>query len=127
MPDANVYKAGVCNIGPEERAKRRQAGYIGLAVLLVLWVLLVYFHVPRLWRLVLFFPAFMSAIGFIQARLMFCVHFGLSGLFNFGPVGKTESVYEAKFRELDRKMSWKLIGYAAAIAVVVTGVGMVLF
>jgi len=56
----------------------------------ILLGLLVYFDVPRPWRLVIFIPAMMTAIGSLQARMHFCAYFGMQGVFNFSPeIGKT--------------------------------------
>lgn len=110
------YAPGVCNIGPAEIAKRRFAGFIGLFVTLSLYALLAFFGIPRIFRLLVFFPAMMSATGFIQARMRFCAYFGTHGYYNFGPkVGKTGNVKEQKYRELDRKKSMELIVYSAAV------------
>ncbi len=112
VPDK--YTPGVCNIGPAEIARRRFFGFVGLFAALFLYVLLAYFAVPRAFRLLVFFPAMMSATGFIQARMRFCVYFGTHGYYNFGPkMGKTENVKEQKYRELDRKKSMQLVAYSA--------------
>lgn len=114
------YAPGICNIGPAEIARRRQAGWIGLAATAVLWVLFYYLHVPAGWRLILFLPAWISAVGFIQVSMGFCAGFGLMGVFNLGPTaGRTESVTDAAARAKDRKKSLQIIGYAAAIAAVI--------
>ncbi len=110
------YIPGACNIGPAETARRRFFGFVGLFVTLFLYGLFAYFSVPRLFRLLVFFPAMMSATGFIQAQMRFCVYFGTHGYYNFGPeVGKTENVEEQKYRELDRKKSMELMVYSAFI------------
>jgi hypothetical protein len=59
----------------------------------ILWLGLVLFHVPALWRLGLFVPAFFAATGFLQGFMHLSAGFGMRGVFNFGPqVGKTEEV-----------------------------------
>lgn len=109
METANQYIPGVCNIGNEEIKKRKQAGWTGLIVTVALWVLLVWAEVSPLWRLTLFLPAMMSATGFLQAYSHFCVYFGFANLFNFGDVGKTDSVEQAEFRAKDKKKAWNIL------------------
>lgn len=126
MEYKRIYTAGVCNIGPEEIAARNRVGWIGLVATIVIWALLIVFKVPHIWRVILFLPAFMSAIGFVQGYFRFCVHFGLSGLFNFGPLGKQQNVTDPALRAIDRKQSLKEIGYSAVISVIVAIVGVCL-
>jgi hypothetical protein len=117
------YVPGVCNIGPAEIRRRRQSGWVGLGVTILLWVAFLIIRVPAPWRLLLFFPAMISATGFFQAVLHFCAGFGMRGVFNFGPeVGKTETVKRTEFRLKDRRKARliglysALVGIAAAIA-----------
>lgn len=123
MKKQNQYIPGVCNIGPEEIKKRKQTGWIGLIATGVLWSLLTGFHVPAIWQLILFFPAAMSAIGFLQAYMHFCVYFGFAHLFNFGDVGKNDTVEQAEFRAKDRKKAWKIVVLSAVIGIAVSGAG----
>lgn len=115
----NQYIPGVCNIGPAEIKKRKQSGWLGLIVTAVLWALFIWFNTPPVWRLVLFFPTMMSATGFLQAYMHFCAYFGFANLFNFGDVGKTDSVMQAEFRAKDRRKAWQIIVYSAVIGIVV--------
>lgn len=103
-------------MGPAETARRRFFGFVGLFATLFLYGALVAYSGPRLFRLLVFFPSMMSATGFIQAQMQFCVYFGTHGYYNFGPnVGKTENVKEQKYRKLDRKKSVQLMVYSAFI------------
>ncbi len=113
----NNYIPGVCNIGREEIRMRWMTGWIGLGITVAIWLGFIYFNSPALMRLWLFVPAFVSAIGLLQASLHFCVAFGAKGLFNFKPeVGKTESVDQAEFRAKDKAKAIKIILAAAVIA-----------
>lgn len=114
------YIPGTCNIGPEEIEKRKQTGWIGLTVTVLLWALFIWFDIPRIWKLTLFFPAMMSATGFLQAYMHFCVHFGFASLFNFGEVGKTDTVQQAEFRTKDKRKAWRIVIYAALIGLAIT-------
>ncbi|MDB5237428.1 MAG: hypothetical protein JWL88_530 [Parcubacteria group bacterium] len=98
------YIPGVCNIGPQEIRMRMMVGWVSLVITLALGALLIYLPVSPWTRLALFFPAFVSAMGFLQAAFDFCVAFGSQGLFNIDKeVGKTESVSQAEFRAKDQK------------------------
>ena len=103
MEIQNKYIPGVCNIGPEEIKKRKQAGWMGFIATVALWAVFVWFRVAPAWWLLLFFPAMMSATGFLQAYMHFCAYFGFASLFNFGDVGKTDSVSQAEFRAKDKR------------------------
>lgn len=110
MTTRQEYVPGLCNIGPAETRRRERSGWVGLGATVLLWGALWIFRVAAPWRLLIFFPAMMSATGFLQAGLHFCAGFGLRGVFNFGPeVGKTETVEQAEFRLKDRRKA-RLIG-----------------
>ena len=81
------YQAGVCNIGPEEIARRRRAGHVGLIITVAVFVGLVVAGLPPIVRLVLFLPAAAAASGYLQAYLKFCAGFGSLGVYNFGSAG----------------------------------------
>lgn len=122
-PAQNQYIPGVCNIGPDEIKKRKQAGWVGLVATVALWTFFFWFDTPAAWRLTLFIPAAMSAIGFLQAYMQFCAYFGFANLFNFGEVGKTDTISQAEFRAKDRRKAWQIIIYAILIGAAVALVG----
>ena len=97
------YIAGVCNIGDEETARRRTFGFITLAVAVVLLAILVWAGISPWWRLLVFFPATMSASGFLQAYLNFCSGFARRGIFNFGSIGETNQVADEAARSQDKR------------------------
>lgn len=113
------YIPGVCNIGPAEIKKRKQAGWMGLIATIALWAIFIWFNIPSIWRLTLFLPAMMSATGFLQAYMHFCAYFGFASLFNFGDVGKTDSVSQTEFRAKDRRKAWQIISYSIFVGLVV--------
>ncbi len=116
----NKYVPGVCNIGRSEIKRRKQAGWTGLIITVILLGLLIYFNMPRPWRLVIFIPAMIMAIGFLQAYMHFCAYFGMHGVFNFSSdIGKTDTVEQAEFRSMDRRKAWQIIAYSAIIGAVV--------
>lgn len=115
----NKYVPGVCNIGEEEIRKRKQSGWMGLIATILLWTVFIWLDVPATWRLTLFFPAMMSATGFLQAYMNFCAYFGFASLFNFGDVGKTDSVSQAEFRAKDRRRAWQIVIYSVLVGAAV--------
>ncbi len=81
---------------------------------------------PRRWlgsSLVL--PAAAAASGYLQAWLRFCAGFGSMGVFNLGPVGKTEAITDPEARARDRRRA-REIGLASFAVGVVVGVVAVL-
>jgi hypothetical protein len=114
------YRPGVCNIGPAEIARRRQAGHVGAAATFGLLAGLVVIDAPRLARMSVALPAAMAASGYIQAQLRFCAGFGSRGLFNFGPLGETFAVTDADSLARDRLRS-RQIGLASLAIGLATG------
>ena len=58
----------VANIGPRERRKRLVFGIMTLAASVVISFLFVFYGVRPVFRLPLFIPLFVGALGFFQAR-----------------------------------------------------------
>jgi ferric-dicitrate binding protein FerR (iron transport regulator) len=122
-PTSNAgYQPGVCNIGPEEIARRRRAGHVGLLVTLAVLAVLVVSHAPPLARLIAILPAAGSASGYLQAWLKFCAGFGSRGIFNFGQLGETTAVENADARARDRRRSRQIglasLGIGVAVGIV---------
>jgi hypothetical protein len=115
-----LYTPGVCNIGPAEIAQRKKIGWIGVVITVVLSIVLLTTSLPAIIRIVVFLPAFVGAIGLLQAYAHFCVAFGQAGIFNLGPVGITQSVIDATAKQQDQKRARLLITYAVLIALAVT-------
>jgi ABC-type tungstate transport system substrate-binding protein len=115
------YVPGVCNLGKAEIAKRKSFGWGGLIVTLILWALFSYQGLASGWYLLLFIPAFLSAIGLLQGFMHFCVAFGMKGVFNVSPeLQKLENVSQAEFRAQDKKKAVQIFAYALLIAAAVT-------
>ncbi len=113
------YVPGVCNIGKSERLARRQFGMLGLLLTLIFLGMLYYFPLQMSWRLLVFFPAAMSALGFLQERMHFCAYFGSVGVFNFGEAGRKDTVTQAEFRKRDRMKALQIMIYSVAIGAAV--------
>jgi hypothetical protein len=121
IPTQDDYRAGACNIGPAEIARRRRAGHVALAATIALFVGLVATGAPQPLRLLVALPAAGAASGYLQAFLHFCAGFGSRGLYNFGSPGTVEVVTDPVARARDRLMSAR-IGIAAVAIGVAIGV-----
>ncbi len=119
----NEYIPGVCNMGMQEIKRRMQAGWGGAVVTIIVWGVFVWLETPAVWRLALFFPASMSAMGFVQAYSHFCAYFGFASLFNVGNLGKTDTVVQAEFRSQDRRKAWQIVTATFGIGVAVALLG----
>ena len=120
--DVVGYEPGVCNIGPEEIARRRRSGHLGLIVSVVLLGALLVVGAPPWSRLLLVLTAAVSASGYLQAWLHFCAGFGSTGVDNFGPVGTVEQVDDASAKSRDRRRSLE-IGLASLAIGLAVGIG----
>jgi hypothetical protein len=121
MSDSTAYVPGVCNINNEEISKRRKVGHIGLAVFLVVLIALLLISVTRYSRIILFFPAYLSATGYLQAKNKFCVGYGRAGLQNADPGSvKASQVTESDAIAADKRRTQQMNLEAALIAIVAT-------
>lgn len=121
------YKPGVCNIGPAEREQRKWVGVRGVLLALGLTFLGYVWSFPPLVKLLVFFPAMAGAVGLFQYYFKFCAYFGFFSIFNFGELGKKESVLEAAARSLDRAAAFKILGLSFLAASVYTLLTVLLF
>jgi hypothetical protein len=74
--------ACIPNIGPRERKRRLIGGVVFLLVAACVAGCLIWFNAPRPWRLLVFLPAWASAIGFFQVTGKTCVALAARGLRN---------------------------------------------
>ncbi len=119
---AEEYVAGVCNIGPAETARRRRVGERGALAALGLLILLRAVRAPRAWRLLVIFPAAVSAAGYLQAARHFCAAYGWRGVLNFGDLGTAEAVGDEAFRAEDRRQARRIGAESGAIGLGVAAV-----
>lgn len=103
------YIPGTCNIGPAEIKARRNFAIYAAILGIALIVLLLIFHVSKIWRLTLFLPAASFFIGFQQWYNHFCVSFGMKGVFNFGNIGETFTVDQQENFKKDRMKAQKML------------------
>jgi hypothetical protein len=115
-----AYRAGACNIGPEEIAQRRRLGLIQLVAALGLAIVLVVAGTPA-WTRIAVWPLLAGAfVTLEQVRRRFCVAFGFAGIRNFGPLGRAERVEDAAARATDRRAALVLTLYCSVVAAVLT-------
>jgi hypothetical protein len=114
-----AYEPGVCNIGPEEIARRRRSGHVGLIASVVVLAVLLVIAAPAWTRLILVLTAGVSASGYLQAWFHFCAGFGSTGVYNFGPVGTVQRVADAEARSRDRRKSIQIGAASLAIGLAV--------
>jgi hypothetical protein len=112
------YRPGVCNIGPEEIARRRRGAWVAGLATVVFYLGLLAIGAPDLVRFIVAVPAATAAVSWLQARERFCVAFGSAGTYNFGPVGELERVADAEARRADRRKVASMVARGAAIGVV---------
>lgn len=125
---SDEYTPGVCNIGPEELARRRQSMYFGIAGLIIITAgffvrssfLPETTVVDVLSYLVIFIVAFGTGISFLQVRMKFCVAFGVMAVQNFGKLGESDKVQDDEARKKDRAKVIQMTLYAIGFSVLYT-------
>jgi hypothetical protein len=114
------YRAGACNIGPEEIARRRRAGLVAIGIAAVVAVALVVIDAPAVLRLAVFPPLASGLVSLEQVRRRFCVGFALAGLRNFGPLGTPDRVTDDADLAADRRAALRMIAHMSTIALAVS-------
>jgi hypothetical protein len=114
-----AYVPGVCNIGPDEIARRRRGAWLATAATVVLHLALVAAGVPPPVRLLVGLPAASAAVSWLQVRERFCVAFGSAGLSNLGPLGGARPVADAAARRADRRKAASMVVRACLIGAAV--------
>ncbi len=114
------YRAGACNIGPAEIARRRRSGVVTVAIAGIVALGLVIIDAPPWTRSIVFLPLAGGIVGLEQARRRFCAGFAMAGIRNFGPLGMPERVADDADRARDRRSALILFGYSLLIAGVIT-------
>ena len=120
------YEPGVCNIGPDEIARRWQAGHVALLATVGLLGGLQVIGAPPIARALVALPAAGAASGYLQARLRFCAGFGGQGVFNFGALGQQAEVVDDAAKAADRRMATRIGLASAAIGGGVAGLAVLL-
>jgi hypothetical protein len=121
------YRAGACNIGPEEIAQRRRMGLVFLAIAVALAVVLVAVDAPAWIRIAVWPPLAAAFTTLEQVRRRFCVAFGMAGVRNFGPdVGRAQRVEDDEARATDHRTALFMATYCSLAAAVITALFVVL-
>lgn len=118
MDDA--YRAGACNIGPAELARRRRSAVALTAIALIVAGVLIASGIPAVGRVLLLPLATAAAVSWMQVIRRFCVGFGVIGIRNFGALGGEESVGDAAARAADRRTALKMIAEGSLYGLLVT-------
>lgn len=115
MPE---YQPGSCNIGGAEVRRRKFFGIIGGVLSIAFYLFAFSLHAPKGIRALVFFPLVLATIGWYQTRRKFCLAFGLSGVFNFGNLGKVSRVQDPAQRSADRAQALKMLAKATLVAAI---------
>ena len=107
------------NIGPRERQRRLVGGFVFLFIAACVAGCLIWFEAPRPWRLLVFLPAWASAIGFFQVTEKTCVALAARGLRNLdsGDEAITDALELARIRVQSRRVHVRAALGAAVIAI----------
>lgn len=117
----NYYTPGVCNLNEPEIAYRRKAFYLGLIIGIPLLLILLVLGAAPIVGVLMFLPAWIGAIGYLQAKNKFCVAYGASGVYNSSPeYAETQKIVDAAFKKLDKARARKMNTQAFVIGIVVT-------
>lgn len=120
------YIPGSCNIGKGEIRRRQLVALIGIFLTFSSATALLATNQSRTNRLLIFIPALIFSIGFIQARSKFCLAYGLAGTFNFERIGKISRVQSVQDRQADRKTAIIILLKSAALAILITAIFFIL-
>ncbi|MEP7103927.1 MAG: hypothetical protein ABI721_04445 [Candidatus Dojkabacteria bacterium] len=114
------YIPGVCNIGKDEIEYRRRSGFVGITISVVVAIILFLLGIPTIFRVIILFPLFASAIGILQAQFHFCAGFAMRGIFNFKSLGEKETIVQKEFRRKDQEKAAQIIFLSFLISVIFT-------
>jgi hypothetical protein len=121
-----TYRAGACNIGPAEIARRRRSAIALTTFALVVAVALIASGIPVTGRVLLLPFAAGAAVTWLQVIRRFCVAFGAVGIRNFGALGTPESVGDSAARAADRRTAIRMIVEGSLYGLIITAVVMLL-
>lgn len=115
------YQPGVCNIGADERQKRRLAGASSFAVAIASVAGVFLFDLPTDVLLVTFVFLFGGFVGYFQARFGFCVAFAALARYDLsGSGGGAGTISKPEALRRDRRQAVTIVLYAAGAAAAVT-------
>ncbi len=109
-----------CNLETRGVRKRLRHAYVYSAALVLTVGALLATDAPRAWRWVVWIPAFLTAIGFLQVWTKTCVLFGAQGIRE-----NTTTVVRIDDADERRALFWRSVAItagAAAVGVVVAAI-----
>lgn len=109
------------NIGPREQSKRRILGRVALIASVALTLAMIVYDAPRWSRLIIFFPLWMAALGFFQAREKTCIALAARGTCNMdaGEEKIKDQNLVARLRVKARKIHLRALALAIALTLLV--------
>ena len=114
------YRAGACNIGPKEIAKRRNAGLAAVLLAVGLAVALVAIDAPALLRGLVLFPLWGGFVSLEQVRRKFCVAYAFAGIRGANPSETREAVTDSADLATDRAAARSMVAYCGVAALAIT-------
>ncbi|HLF65769.1 MAG TPA: hypothetical protein VI603_18555 [Saprospiraceae bacterium] len=114
------YVAGLCNIGPEEIARRYRLGYVGLVLTILLVFFIESFDAQRAWRLLICAPVGLSLSGFLQAMYRFCFGYGFIGVFSVKKTRELSPIVNAEYLRKDRNKALALVAKILGGTMIIT-------
>ncbi|MFB6104368.1 MAG: hypothetical protein ABEJ57_04690 [Halobacteriaceae archaeon] len=119
-PDANAeqYRPGTCNIGPEEQRRRRRLAGATTVVAVGWTVTVVLGQLPPPLLLAVFAPVMLAVEWYIEGRTAFCVRLAATGAYTFS--GTTGDVEDQADHDVDVSRAIRITASAAALATAVT-------
>lgn len=114
----DMYQPGVCNIGAEERRRRRRSGHFGTGAAILFLVAIAVLRLPDYYGLASTIMFSGGAVGYLQDRLRFCAEYGRRGAFNLGGLDNDpRRVTDEAARKKDRRRAYQIFAYSAVIGV----------
>ncbi|HKP87037.1 MAG TPA: hypothetical protein VJZ26_13120 [Blastocatellia bacterium] len=109
------------NIGPREQFKRRILGRVALIASVALTLVVIAYDAPRWWRLIIFFPLWMAALGYFQAREKTCIALAARGACNMdaGEEKIEDQRLVARLRVKARKIHLRALTMAIALTLLI--------
>ncbi len=120
--ETSDYRAGVCNIGPKEIARRRNAGIAAVLFAVGLGVALVAIDAPAMLRAIVLLPLWGGLVSLEQARRKFCVAYAFGGIRGANQSETRQAVIDGADLAADRAAARAMVIYCGVAALAVTTV-----
>ncbi len=112
-PDLEEYRAGDCNIGRQEVAKRQAFAFVGAAATVGWLVATTLIDAPPPVRALAGLPAAGAFLSWYEAKRRFCVTYATLGLYRLGPANRFQRITDRSARLADlRALAFPLLGSA---------------